>query len=651
MTRPIRPLSGSVIAGVRWTAPLAMAALCIWALDARIGLPSPQDIGDTLASIPAWRWIAALSATAVSFWALGRYDTVAHRHLGTGFDGTREAPRARRAGMAAIAFSQTAGFGLITGAYARWRLLPGLTALQAAQVTALVGFTFMITLAAITGAALLLNPVLPGMRWLGTLLVAGFVAALAGGFWYPSLRIGKLKLRWPSLIAMTALLGWTALDVIAAGTALWLLLPSGLEVTWISMVTVYFIALGAAILSSAPGGAGPLELTVCALLPGTETGALLAGLVAFRLVYYAVPAALSCMALVLPRKSNGAASSAEDHALLGTLERPASELPETRPNAETAIITQNGGHIRAFGLNQFAILDSPQCSIAFFDPISGHLPESLPPFATHARRRNASACLYKCSARTGLAARRAGWKVLRIAAEAVVYPAAFSEAGSSHRQLRRKLRHAEKAGITILPAQFSLPLDQMSEIDSQWQSSHGSAHGTTMGRFEQGYLARQRVFLAWRNGRLDGFISLHETRREWCLDLMRLRPDAPDGTSHALVRAAIAAAAEEEIPRLSLAAVPDHRWADRVDKGLRRFKACFAPRWEPRYVAAPSWGHMTLSLAELARLVHRPDPIVPAFSEAQTTGSKGHDQIREDLAGNALHNELEDYAFALNGSP
>ncbi|MEL0435692.1 phosphatidylglycerol lysyltransferase domain-containing protein [Phycobacter sp. K97] len=651
MTSPKRTLSGSVLAGIRWTAPLAMAVLCLWALDARVGLPSLQELGETLSTIPTWRWFAALLATAVSFWALGRYDTVAHRHLGTGFDGAPQGPRARRAGMAAIAFSQTTGFGLITGAYARWRMLPGLTALQAAQITALVGFTFMVTLAAISGAALLINPVLPGMGWLGAALIAGFVAALAGSFWYPSLRIGKLKLRWPSLIAMTALLGWTALDVIAAGTALWILLPTGLEVTWASMITVYFIALGAAILSSAPGGAGPLELTVCALLPGTETSVLLGALVAFRLVYYVVPASLACIALLLPRKATLSVGPPQEEALIGTQRRAAHQLPAERPNAEAAIIAQNGGHLQAFGLNQLAMLDSPQCSIALFDPVSGHLPETLPLLAAHARRRNASACLYKCSARTGLAARGVGWKVLRVAAEAVVHPATFSDSGSSHRQLRRKLRHAEKAGVTILPAHVSLPIEQMAEIDRQWQISHGRAHGTTMGQFEPGYIAHQRIFIAWREGRLDGFITLHQTPKEWCLDLMRLRPDAPDGTSHALVRSAIAAAAEENVPRLSLAAVPDHRWAHRVDDGLRRFKSCFAPTWEPRYVAAKSWAHMALSLVELLRLVHRPDAVVPAPEASRHIAPTADNLSREDLAGHALHNELEDYAFALNGSP
>ncbi len=640
-------LYGQILVVLRWCAPLGMAVLCFWALKEHVGLPSLSELGDSLAALPAWKWAGACVLTALSFWALGRYDSVAHRHLRSRLDG----PRAQTAGMAAIAFSQTAGFGLITGAYARWRLLPGLSPLQAAQITALVGFTFMVTLSAISGIALILVPVLPGTGWLGFALLAAFCTALAASFFFPALRIGKLKLRWPSLIAMSALLGWTALDVIAAGSALWLLLPQTADIAWSTLITVYFVALGAAILSSAPGGAGPLELTVCALLPDTDTAALLAALVAFRIVYYALPAALASALMLLPRRRAKQAKGADDAALMGCAKRPADALPADRARAEVAIIRQNGGHVQLFGFNQLAILDSPQSSIAFFDPISGLAEEIFVPFRAYGQRRNGTVCIYKCGPRIGTAARQARWKVLRIAQEAVLRPQSFADKGSTHRQLRRKLRHAKKAGVVVTTAGGSLPLDQMGMIDELWQSTHGTAYGTTMGRFEQGYLARQKIFLAWKDGHLEGFVSLHHSPQEWCLDLIRIRPDAPDGTSHALVRAAIAEAADDAIPRFSLAAVPDHRWAKKTDPGLRRFKACFAPVWEPRYITAPTWGHMLLSLAEILRLVLRPDPIHPVPASDTSKQADWKKRKPEPPVDGFVHNELEQKAFALNGTP
>ncbi|OIQ36820.1 MAG: hypothetical protein BM558_13465 [Roseobacter sp. MedPE-SW] len=627
------PSAGSPLQILRLTAPFAMAALCLWALSTRIELPSLAALGTLLGQLHLWQWLAACGATGISFWALGRYDSVAHRHLQTGLDG----PPARRAGMAAIAFSQLVGFGLFTGAYARWRLVPGLTALQAAQLTGLVGLTFMAALAFLCGLAMIMVPVFSWFRPLGALLVVLTVAASLMSFAAPQLRLGTLSLRWPSLSAMAALSVWALIDVMTAGTALWILLPETLSISWATLLVVYAIALGAAILSSAPGGTGPLELMIFTLLPSEDSTGLLAALLAFRLVYYALPAAIACVLMILPERLKSMRAPVTDPDLLGAQCLAAEHLNQNRLRAESGIIRQNGGHVQAFGFNQLALLDSPQISVALFDPVTGSVGETLTPLRRYARQRNATPCYYKCSGRNALAARKAGWVVLRIAADAVVSPISFSEAGSSHRQLRRKLRHAEKAGISVRPAPPNLPLDQMQALDQAWQKRHGGARGTTMGRFEANYLAGQRVFLAWQNKRIIGFISLHTASAEWCLDLIRICPDAPDGTGHILLRAAIAAAKTEEIPRLSLAAVPDHRYAARMDPGLRRFKACFAPQWQPRYMTCPSWFDMTIAGFELYRLIHRPGPVLPAapgaeLNENRPPAASALDEDRADAA-------------------
>lgn len=615
------PTAGQIVQLARLSAPFAMAALCLWALSTRIDLPSASEIWALLGGLKLWQWLAACVATAVSFWALGRYDSVAHRHLQTGLDG----PQARRAGMAAIAFSQLVGFGLFTGAYARWRLVPGLTAMQAAQMTGLVGLTFMAALAVICGLAMLMVPLSPWFTPVGGLLVVTALGATALSFLAPTLSLGRLSLRWPSLTAMVALSVWALIDVLAAGSALWVLLPATLDIPWSTLVVVYLIALAAAILSSAPGGTGPLELMVFTLLPTQDSAGLLAALLAFRLVYYALPAALSCTMMLMPQRLKTMRAPVIDPDLLGARRAAASALQHQRPCAETGVIRQNGGHVQTFGFNQLALLDTPQISVALFDPLVGGLKETLAPLQRYAQQRNATPCIYKCSARSALAARQAGWAVLRIAAEAVLFPAEFNEAGSSHRQLRRKLRHTEKSGITVLPAPVNLPLAQMDALDRLWQDQHGGARGTTMGRFEANYLATQRVFLAWKDDRIIGFISLHVSEAEWCLDLIRICPDAPDGTGHVLLRAAIAAGAEDGIARLSLAAVPDHRFAARLDPGLRRFKACFAPQWEPRYMACPSWSHMIIAGLEMARLINRPGKVLPASTALnQSTVTAGH---------------------------
>lgn len=611
---------------LRLTFPFMVTALCLWVLQDRVALPSPGDLEGLLRGVQPWQWGGALLATCVSFWALGRYDSVAHRHLNTKLDG----PRARKSGMASIALSQTVGFGLVTGSYARWRLMPGLSALQSVQLTSFVAVTFLAALAAVCGTACLFGAAGPAMRWTGAAILLAVFGATALSFLFPEISFGKKRFQMPSLTAMAALTVWTVVDVAAAGTALWLLLPQTMGISLPLLLTAYCLALGAAIVSSAPGGVGPFELTLVALLPLAGSEELMAGILAFRLIYYALPALLSGLTLAMPRLIEDAG----DHQP-SAIRHSAETLPRNRLRSETAVIRQNGGNVLACSSSRLAVLDSPQASIALFDPVTGCAGPAIKPLEHHAKSRNSVVCFYKCSAHTALKARAKGWQVLRIAEEAVLNPLTYSDTGSSRRQLRRKLRQAEKAGLEVRSAAEHLPLGQMQDVDAAWQDSHGRALGTTMGRFEPGYLMGQRIFLGWQEGKIIAFASFHESAGEWCLDLMRITPGAPDGTGHSLVRAAIDHAKDEGIARLSLAAAPDHRLAPRIDKGLRRFKSCFAPQWEPLYMAAPNWWQMAVSAAELVRLVHRP----PRLQQANIN-------TKADPAVPHPHKEDEENEFA-----
>ncbi|NKX30012.1 hypothetical protein HGE68_09020, partial [Rhodobacteraceae bacterium R_SAG6] len=188
----------TVANSLRVVTPLIIMAGCLFALTRQADLPHIHDLLILLGQVPAPHWIGALGATVLSFWALGRYDAVAHRHLRTGVDD----PTARRAGMASIAFSQAVGFGLFSGSFARWRLLPQLNPLQSAQLTGFVGITFMTALAVICGLSLLLVGPSLGMRasGAGILLVSTVACVLC--FLHPEWRIRGLRLRLPSLQAI-----------------------------------------------------------------------------------------------------------------------------------------------------------------------------------------------------------------------------------------------------------------------------------------------------------------------------------------------------------------------------------------------------------------------------------------------------------------
>ena len=61
-----------------------------------------------------------------------------------------------------------------------------------------------------------------------------------------------------------------------------------------------------------------------------------------------------------------------------------------------------------------------------------------------------------------------------------------------------------------------------------------------------------------------------------------------------------------------------HAVAKAGGPGLRQFKSAFAPRWVPRYAAAPGPIRLAICLADIAREVHNPPPL------SKQTASSAH---------------------------
>jgi phosphatidylglycerol lysyltransferase len=242
-------------------------------------------------------------------------------------------------------------------------------------------------------------------------------------------------------------------------------------------------------------------------------------------------------------------------------------------------------------------------------------PACLRQLTRTARVQGKMPLLYKCDQHTALKARREGWRVIRLGHEVILDLAGWSLERPARRQLRRKLRASEKAGVEVR-ADAELPIAQMERVALEWSSRHGGEKGFSMGRFERGYVGKQHVLLAWVGQRLVGFATFHATRAEWTLDLMRHVETAPDGTMHRLIAEAVTMARNAGAKRLSLAGIPDPlpspaRLPQRINPscGLAQFKRSFGPRLAPRYAAAPGWTSLTLGLAAVTRAIHWPEPI------------------------------------------
>ena len=593
---------------LRQAMPAAVLGVCLVFLWPMVkGLDAAQ-LWLSWQSIAGTDWILAGVFTLVSFLAIGQYDVIAHRQLDTGLP----AEQARISGMTAIALSQTVGFGLVTATLARWRMLRGFGPGVAALVTGFVSLNFLASMTALTALACIFLPSPQYLLPFSSCVLLGLLCLLVLAIRYPRMTLRGHAVEFPGLRAVSASTGWAALDMVAACMVLWLLIPEAARPDYLSFFPVFCLAICAGLFSGTPSGAGPFELVLLALcahgLPAeTDTSALMAAVVAFRLVYFALPA---CAAVVM------------------LLARPVREDvwrdPEPpclyhAPRAESSVIRQNGGAVERIGATYAAVWPTGQAFVAMYDPFDTPQPGFFPCLADRARDRNRFALIYKAHARTALAARKAGWACIHGADDAVIDLHRFTLQTPERSGLRRKLRKAAKAGVRIRPM-GNRDLPAMAEIDAGWQAHQGAARGGSMGRFCPGYLTGQRVLVAERDGQLIAFVTLQQGAREWALDLMRHVPSVPDGTMHALVHAGIEAAAKAGVAQFSLAAVPAcpdpksalwRMFAFRVaglsrSAGLRQFKSSFAPRWQPLYLAAPSPLALVIASLDVAREVFLP---------------------------------------------
>ncbi len=569
------------------------------------------DLGAALATLQTAgpdQWLAGIGAVAISFWAVGRYDGVVHQHLGTSVP----VAEARRAGITAIAISQTVGAGVVTGALVRWRMLRGVSLWQATRISVAVAFSFLAGWAVVTGLVLAAFAT-------GTLSQIGLAALAAGcillalGLWQPhALR----QLQLPNAITQTRLIGLSLLDTIAAFAALYLLLPAGIDLPFQTLLPAFMLALGAGLVSGTPGGVGPFEFTLLALLPQVPEAPLLAAILGWRMIYFALPAILGAIvALRGPTK----AARGPDPVLRPAEGGRRETLIAQSARAEAGLARQGHLSVMESRLGAAWIVGrTGHGLIGLLDPVGQHQPRRA---ALHALARQASSegrlvAIYKCSARTAALARDMGWQVLVLGREAVLNPQRFTLDGHLMATLRRKLRRAEAAGITLTPGDMRGAAERAA-IARLWAQARKGERGFSMGRYDETYLAGQLLIEARKDGRLVAFASFHQCGREWTLDLMRSAPACPDGTMQAIVTHAILLARAAGVAQLSLAvagappALP-HWLARRLqadDAGLAQFKQMFAPCWRQLYLTAPSCVSLGIAGAEIARAIHRPSPL------------------------------------------
>ncbi|KAF0863253.1 bifunctional lysylphosphatidylglycerol flippase/synthetase MprF [Pseudomonas sp. LD120] len=270
---------------------------------------------DSILAVPQPALLGALGATIVGFIILLGYEWSASRYAGVQLPGRTLV----LGGFSAFAIGNAIGLSLLSGGSVRYRLYArhGLGAADVAHMTLFASLSLGCALPPLAALATLSNlPAASAALHLPQSLLAGIAlavlllgAVLAAGIYRRRLpeqplrdnllvRIGRRTLRLPGRRLTFLQLIITALDVAAAATVLYLLLPE--TPPFGAFLLVYLLALAAGVLSHVPGGVGVFEaILLAAFADKLGAAPLAAALLLYRLIYVVLPMLVACVLLLI----------------------------------------------------------------------------------------------------------------------------------------------------------------------------------------------------------------------------------------------------------------------------------------------------------------------------------------------------------------
>jgi len=497
--------------------------------------------------------------------------------------------------------------------------------------------------------------------------------------WAASKRPVLMRFHPPALSTCLAQITASLLRVCAIAGAFYALAPPWAPLRYVDVVAALVSAMLAAAIGQVPGAVGVLEATmVPALREALPVAAVLAALMAFRVLFYLIPLGLAVGAFAAwtirgarapgratARAAPPAARLHDTAAHLADRARaPQSPRPHLRRHAAALVqaYPRSKAYLALLGETEY-MFDPAQRAFLMFgrygrswiclgDPVgpSERAPELITHFIHHVRANGGRPVFHEVGADSLALYRRHHLAVLTIAEEARLQLRTFSLEGRRQQTLRNAVRSAERNGVTFAlleDDEIARSMAALQRVSHAWLAARtGRELGFSMGRFDPAYLRHFRVAVGWWHDALVAFVTVWagHAYRELFVDLMRVGPAAPRGTMDYLFVQVIHCAQTAGFEVLNLGMAPlltapgswhrpsnwpimvARQWGERFYhmRGLRQFKEKFHPDWTARYLVAPPGVNMLLAQLDLARLIFGGWTGLVARGEAGSTHGRAH---------------------------
>ena len=307
MVYPLTRLRRAIRSRIGWNGlgvalSIAIAVIAFIALAHALRNIDVNQVLDAMWLTNRWHIALAAALVAVSYGSLTLYDLLALHAIGR-----RDVPYriAALASLTSYPIAHGVGAVLPVSTAIRYRVysIYGLNAVDVAKICFLTGLTFWLGNLTAFGLSMLYEPgaisQIDYLSWQANRLVAVVLLVAISGYlfwtWNDARRIGyrKWSVNLPAGRIVLLQIGIGIADLGCAALAMYVLIPSGMNVEIPRVVVVFIAATLLGFLSHAPGGMGVFDATILVGLGDEGKEQLIAVLLLFRLFYHFLPFVLA----------------------------------------------------------------------------------------------------------------------------------------------------------------------------------------------------------------------------------------------------------------------------------------------------------------------------------------------------------------------